>query len=669
MEEIPLLQEILIILGLSVGVLLFCHRLKMPTIVGLLLTGVMSGPHGLALVGKVEEVQTLANLGIVLLLFTVGMEFSIKKILSLRKQFLIGGTLQILLTLFACAVFAHSFGRPIGESIFIGILISLSSTAITLRLLDEKGQTDSPHGKAAIAILIFQDVFAIPAMLATPLLSGTGEGMDSEFLQTFIKSALILTIAFIAAWYVVPRLLYYVAKTRSRELFLLALLTVCFSVAWLTQIAGLSLSLGAFLAGLIISESEYSHEAIGDIIPFQDLFTSFFFVSIGMLLNTEIVFQQPLLIFAIATAILLIKTSMATLATLALGMSLRASFLAAIALSQVGEFSFVIAKVGLDNGIGSNDYYQLFLAVSIFTMAVSPALIRSSSILVHWLMQLPLPQQMKLGFGGQQEEIKIFLNNHVVIIGFGVAGRNLARTLKAAKIPYIVLEMNAETVRRERAKGEPIHFGDATHESVLHFTHVSHARLVAVLINDPVAAIRIAKVVRQLNENTYILARTRYLQEAELHYQLGVNEVVADEFGSSLEVAFRVLQSCNVPADIIQEQLDQIRADGYEKKKSSSNKPLQRLEDLATELPEFIIRTFELSEMSPIAQKTLAEIQLRKQFGITVLQIKRGGNRLSEVEANTQLLPGDLISVMGHQGRLEEAKALFGAQVISDPVT
>lgn len=562
--EIPLLKEIMIIFILSIIVILFCYRIKLPPIVGFLITGILAGPYGFGFVQNVTDVEMLANIGIVLLLFSVGMEFSVKKIIEYKRYFFIGGVLQVLFTTLGGIAAGYITGASLGESIMLGFLLSLSSTAIVLRMLDDKSQTDSPQGKFIIGVLIFQDIVAIPMMLVTPLLSGAEFNLDGNFWINFAKGFVVIIGVLVAAYKIVPHALFLIAKTRSRELFLLSVLTICFSVAWLTSSVGLSLSLGAFLAGLIVSDSEYRHEAVNDILPFQDIFTSFFFVSIGMLLNTEFFIDQPLFILSIAFGILLLKAFMAGASSVILGMPLRVAVLSGLALSQVGEFSFVLAKNGVNLGIGSEYDYQLFLAVSLLTMALTPTLMNFSPFIANLCTRLPLPSKIINGLNPLEASSKAKHENHVIIIGFGPSGQNLARSLKESNIPYVIIEMNPETVIKQKAKGEPILYGDATHLTILKHVDLGSAQAVAVLINDFNATLRIAEVVRKLNPDVFMIVRTRYMQQVKELYDAGADDVIPDEFGTSVEVFTRVLKKSSIPSEQIDKIVTIIREEGME---------------------------------------------------------------------------------------------------------
>lgn len=659
--ELFLFKDLLIILGFSIVVLLIGYRLHIPPVVGFILTGVLAGPHGLGLVGETDDVEKLAELGIVLLLFGIGMEFSLKKLVQIKRLFLLGGSLQVGLTILISFLIAKGLGRPWNEAVFLGCLLSMSSTAIVLGILDQKGESNSPHGRVSISILIFQDMVAIPMLLLTPLL-GEGQseqGLNLSLLWPILKGLIILVIVFISAQRIIPRLLFLVARTRNKELFLLSVLTLCFGVALLTSSLGLSLTIGAFLAGLIISESEYSNEAISNIFPFQALFISFFFVSVGMLLNLDFVFHQPWTILALAIGVLFLKTFTGGLTTLFLGFPIRTAVLVGIGLSQIGEFSFVLAKTGVPFGLGSDYYYQIFLATSLLTLIISPVLINLSPKIASWISLLPLPEKLRTGLGGKMPEEKQPLQNHVIIVGFGISGRNVARSCKLGGIPYAILEMNPDTVKEQKRKGEPIHFGDATHVSILEHLHIQEAKAITVLVNDPIAARCIVKIARESNPSLYIIVRARYVQEISLMNKLGADEVIPDEFGTSVEIFSRVLRQYHVPDEEINNFITEIRADGYEMLRDQ-NPAATKLSEIKLNLSNVEIGSFRLHSNSPLVGKALLESQLRKLYGMTVLLIRRGEHILSNPAPDTQLMAGDVVVVVGEKVPLKQATDLFG---------
>ena len=456
--HIPLLNDILIIFLLSIGVLFVCYQVKIPPIVGFLLTGILAGPDGLKLIKAVHEVESLAEIGVVLLLFTIGLEFSLSNLRQLKRSVLLGGFLQVMLTVLAAFAVTHATGYPVQKAVFIGFLVSLSSTAIVLKLFQEKAEVEAPHGRTALAILIFQDVVIILMIFVTPLLAGKSGDLGSFLLLYAAKGAGIIVFIIVSVNWLVPFILYQVSRTRSRELFLLTVVALCFAIAWLTSTLGLSIALGAFLAGLIISESEYSHQALSSMVPFKDVFTSFFFVSIGMLLDIQVVVQKPVLVLLTVIGVMILKSAIAGFTVTLLGSPLRIALLAGLALSQVGEFSFILSRYGIEYGLLAQPTYQLFLTVTVITMAVTPFLITASPRIADTLLKLPLPKKLVTGLyqtpGMEDTRRTKHLSGHLVIIGYGVNGRNLARAARAAGISYSIVEINAETVKQERSQGE-----------------------------------------------------------------------------------------------------------------------------------------------------------------------------------------------------------------------
>ncbi len=656
--EIPLLKDILILFGLAIAVLLICHRLHVPSIVGFLLTGILAGPHGLRLISAVHEVEILAEIGIVLLLFTIGIEFSLGNLLRIRKSVLMGGSFQVLLTIMVTYLISMQIGLGFAQSVFVGFLVSLSSTAIVLKLIQERAEVDSPHGRTTLGILIFQDVIIVAMILGTPLLAGATGNLGESILIIIAKGIGIILLVMVGGKWIVPQVLYQITRTRNRELFLLSVVVICLSVAYMTSSAGLSLALGAFLAGLIISESEYSYQALGNILPFRDVFTSFFFVSIGMLLDVGFLFHRPGIIVLIALCVLVLKSIIAGSVTILLGFPLRTGTLVGLALSQVGEFSFILSKTGIEHGLLSGNIYQMFLSVSVLTMAATPFMIAMAPRLADLALRLPIPKRLKSGLHPVQGIKEAGKTDHLIIIGFGVNGTNVARAAKAGGIPYVIIEMNPETVRSEQAKGEPIYYGDATQEAVFQHANIKGARITVVAINDPTATRRITEIARRLNPIVYLIVRTQYLQEMEPLYDLGANEVIPEEFETSVEIFTRVLAKYLVPKDEIERFVAEVRSDGYEMFRSLS-KESSSFCDLTLQLPDVEISLLRVAERSIFAGKTLAQIELRKRCGVTLLAIRRDSEILSNPYGDTILYANDVLFILGPPDKIALVTGLF----------
>jgi len=663
--EIPLLNDIVVIFGLAIAVLFICHRLRVPAVVGFLLTGIFVGPYGFGLVKAVHEVEILAEIGIVLLLFTIGIEFSLERLLQIRKSVLMGGSLQVLLTFLATLFIARRFGQAFGEAVFIGFLVALSSTAIVLKLIQERAEVDSPHGRTTLGILIFQDIIIVPMILVTPVLAGATGNLGESVLVLLAKGIGIILLVMVSTKWIVPQVLYQIARTRNQEVFLLSVVVICLGVAWLTSKAGLSLALGAFLAGLIISESEYSHQALGNILPFRDVFTSFFFVSIGMLLDVGFLFQQPGTIALIALGVLVLKSIIACFATVLLGFPFRTSILVGLALSQVGEFSFILSRTGVEHGLLAGNIYQMFLAFSVLSMAATPFIITLAPRAADIILRLPLPKRLISGFY-PVSEIKVKgKKDHLIIIGFGVNGRNVARAARLSGIPYAVIEMNPETVRSEQAQGEPIYYGDSTQEVVLQHANIKDARIVVTAINDPASTRRITEIIRRLNPKVHLIVRSRYLQEMKPLYELGANEVIPEEFETSVEIFTRVLAKYLIPRNEIEALVAEIRSDAYEMLRSLF-KESSSFSDLHLQLPDVEISTLRVVERSPFVGKSLAEIELRKKYGVTVLAIRRNSQILSNPNVNLPFCANDVLFVLGPPDRVAEVAGLSQNRQVRD---
>ncbi|MFH1844001.1 MAG: cation:proton antiporter [bacterium] len=655
---LPLLKDIVIIMALSIGVLFLFSRLRLPAIVGFLMTGLLAGPFGLQWVSAIYEVEILAEIGVVLLLFTIGIEFSLNNLLQIRKTVLLGGTLQVVLTVLAGLAVAHGAGRPLGQSLFVGFLISLSSTAIVLRLIQERAEVDSPHGRTMLGILIFQDVVVVPMMLLTPLLGGV-QGSSMVPLALLLARGLgVVVLVLLGSKWVVPTILHQIVRTRSRELFMLSILVMCFSIAWLTSSIGLSLALGAFLAGLTISESEYSRQALTLILPFKDVFSSFFFISIGMLLDMGFLLEQWQVIALLTGGVLGLKAFLAALATLSLGFPVRTSVLAGLGLCQIGEFAFVLSKTGLEHGLLPGSSYQLFLSVSVITMAATPFVVTLAPRVADLVTRLVMPRRLRARGAAERAPVQPGLKDHLVVVGFGINGRNLARAAKVAGIPYIILEINSETVRRQKTLGVPIYYGDATQEAVLEHVNVQGARVVVVAISDPAAARSIIETVRRLNPLACIIVRIRYILEMKPLYELGASEVIPEEFETSMEIFSRVLRKYLVPRGEIEKLTAEIRADGYETFRKPSSEPVS-LSEVVPHLQNTEIATFRVGEGSEAAGRSLAGLELRRKHGVILLAIQRDSETVATPGADTRLHAGDVLVLIGAPEKMAGAAGLF----------
>jgi CPA2 family monovalent cation:H+ antiporter-2 len=660
--EIPLFKDILIIFGLAIIVIFICSRAYIPATVGLLITGILAGPHGLALIRSVKQVEMLAEIGVVLLLFTIGIEFSMENLLRVRRSVIVGGTVQVFITILVTMLISLKSGLSIGQSLFAGFLISLSSTAIVLKILQDRAEVESPQGQTALAILIFQDIIVIPMMILLPLLSSRLTAEIGPAILGLLEGMAIIALVILSARWIVPKLLYLIARTRSKEVFLLSIIFICFSVAFLTYHVGVSLALGAFLAGLIISETEFSHETLGSIIPFKDIFTSLFFVSIGMLLDINFLFHHPLQILSMTLVIIIAKGLLALFSVLLLGLPLRIAILVGLSLCQVGEFSFILFMKGIDLELIHGDYYQAFLNIAVITMGLTPLAISLSSRLADAAKKVPLPNRLLTGLRpemmSERSSDGLKKNDHLIIVGFGLNGKNLARTTRAAGIPYLIIEMNPETVLRERKKDEPIFYGDATREEVLKSAGIAKGRILVIVIADPAATRRIVSTARKMNPKIYIIARTRFVFEINGLIQVGADEVIPEEFETSIEIFSRVLAKYLIPRSEIDQLISEVRMDGYQILRTRE-KTREAFTDLKQQLPDIEIGTFRVHPDASAIGKSLKELQLRNLYGVTLLAVRRNGKTLTNPESETLILSGDILVIMGRPDALTGLCGLF----------
>ncbi|MEA5113618.1 MAG: cation:proton antiporter [Geobacteraceae bacterium] len=655
--ELSVLQDMGILFGLAIGTVILFRRFRFPSIVGFLVAGILAGPHVLALIRNTHQVEQMAEIGVVLLLFTIGIEFSIKELMRIKHLVLLGGGLQVAGTILVTALIGVGFNFSLQQSIFFGFLVALSSTAILMKLLMDAGEMDAPHGKMAMGILIFQDLCVVPLMLFVPFLAGAGDGLNGIMLVS-AKAAGVVLIAHYTARVLVPWIFGQVVKARSRELFLLTILFIGFGTAWITAQVGLSLALGAFIAGLAISESEYSHQALGDIIPFRDAFMSLFFISVGMLLDPAVIIKYPLLIASLVITILLIKTVITTGAAMSLGISMRVALITGLSLAQIGEFSFVLCQSGLKTGLFTPELYQIFLAASVATMGLTPLCLKIAAPVADRIVAV-LPNALTRGKGVlARREHKMTVSDHVIIVGFGLNGRNLARVLKHFKIDHVIIETNPFTVKTERKKGCPIIFGDGSSDEILTHANINQARIIVIAISDAASSRRIAAQARRMNPGIHVIVRTRYILEMEPLYKLGVNEVIPEEFETSIEILSRVLRKYLLTHDEIERCISEVRGDSYEMFRSMSHRHSHAV-GISGFLTGAELGTFRVGSTSPLVGHSLRDGILRDRSGATLLMIKRGSDVVPNPDPVWELQENDIVLILGTPEQLAAAASLF----------
>jgi CPA2 family monovalent cation:H+ antiporter-2 len=654
------LAQAVAILAAAVAVTLVSHRFRVPTVVGFLATGLLIGPSGLRLVGDPHEVELFAEIGVVFLLFAIGLEFSLERLREIRRFFFLGGATQSAAAIVGFALVGRGFGLGWAESLFLGFLACLSSTAIVLKLLADRRELETPQGKVAIGILLFQDFLIVPLILLTPVLAGRAEASALEVAGRFALGLAIVAVVFVIARYLMPRLLWLIVRTRLREILVLGALLACLGMALFTESLGFSLALGAFLAGIVISESEYSHQIVAEIVPFRDVFNSVFFLSIGMLLDVRWALDHLPEVLLFALAILLGKLLTTGAAVALLGFPSRIVVMVGLALAQVGEFSFVLLGLGRVLGLIDEPFYQRFLAASVLTMAATPLLVAG----MPWIragrprrLAALAPGEGAGGVSSRSPGGPAAPRRHVVVVGFGMAGRTLARVLREAGVPYVVIELAADTVRRARQAGEPIHYGDVTRREILEHAGVASASTIVFMISDLAAVRRAVPLARSLAPELHILVRTRHLADVEPLLAAGASAVVAEELETSIEIFTRVLHHLHVPGNVIRAETRLLRGENYRMLRGTSGRPVPEV--VLDILAEGTTEIYRIEAGSPADGQALGALDLRRASGATVIAAVRDGRSFTNPGADFALRAGDSLVLVGSHQEIDRAFAML----------
>ncbi len=627
-----------------------CFRLKLVPIVGFLLAGVMIGPNALGLVQDQALVDATAEIGVILLLFTIGIEFSLEKLARIQRLIFGGGMMQVGLSILATVIVLSAFGVDWKTGIFTGMLVALSSTAIVLKLLADSGETNSEPGQIALGLLIFQDLAIVVMVLLVPTLSGGAGGGLGEIGIALGTAVAIIAVVLVVARRVMPKILEAVAMTCSPELFLLTVIAICFGTAYLTSLAGVSLSLGAFLAGLMVSESRFSQHALSETLPLQILFSATFFVSVGMLLDVGFLVQNLPIVIGAIVAVLLIKAATTFISVRALGYATPFAAASALTLAQIGEFSFVLERAGREVGLfpagagaaGS----QAFIATTVVLMVATPLMMklggRLSARIVekHDLAAMPDDNEQELA--GHD----LGLEDHVIIAGYGQAARSLVRVLAGSGIPYIITTLSPDGANEAESEGLPVIRGDATKPFLLNHIGIEKAKMLVIADDNPAKAHRITSVARQLNPTMRIVVRTRYTTDAEHLIEAGADEVISEEFESVVQLFGEVLSEYRIPAEEIDRLEDLARKNGYAAL-MTENIAMQNSEFKCQPGEDcFDSRTVTVRENSAAVGMTIGELEIRNS-GLTFGELKRGGEVLKDPDDSFRLEIGDELVLSG----------------------
>jgi CPA2 family monovalent cation:H+ antiporter-2 len=622
---------------------LVAQRLGLPLILGYILAGVAVGPNtGGPTVSSVHDIELLAEIGVALLLFTIGLHFSLDELAPVRRVALLGTAAQMALTI----AFSYGLGRLLGfgwqEAAWFGALLSLSSTAVVLKSLSEQGVMGTLSSRVILGMLIVQDLAVVPLIIVLPELGNIGEGL-SDLGVAALRAALFVAVMLAFGRRILPWLMARVAAWNSRELFLISVVAIGLGVGYATYLFGLSFAFGAFVAGLVLSQSDYSHQALADVEPLRDVFAMLFFVSVGMLLDPAFLIQNAGTVALVVVLVFVVKGLVFAGVVRAFGYGNIIPFAVGLGLFQVGEFSFVIARVGLEDGAISQRSYSILLTTAVITMSLTPFAMRLAPLLYgRWRERFPRETMSTFNLPERG------LRDHVVIAGYGRVGSFVARLLARLDQPFVVVDPNPGRADEARDAGYPVVYGDAAAEPVLEAAGVRRARLVIVTVPDPVGARLVVERACSINPNVHVVARTTTVEQLEELGRLGIYEAVHPESEAGLELGRQALSHLGVPAGDVQRFADKVRRELYAPitRQGREGDLLEQLERASQQIEtEWVM----LPENSPLKGRTIGELGVRTETGASIVAIVRDDLVLAGPGPDARFEPGDLVGVLGTQ--------------------
>ena len=638
--DLYLLETMSIILITAVVILLIFNKLKLPSMIGLFLTGIVLGQF----ITSTSIITEISELGVIFLLFIIGLEFSIEKFSAIKHYAIVGGLLQVVLTTIIVMIFSL-YAMPINKAIFMGFLVCFSSTAIVMKLIQKKQLTHTLQGRVTLGILIFQDIAVILVLLLTPLLGG--ESIDLSMLPlVFMKVFLLAFIILVFGLFAVPKALKEAAKTKNRDLYMLLVLFICLGTTFGTSAIGISPELGAFIAGLIISNTDYAHQTLGYIQPFQDVFMSIFLISIGLMIDVNYFVHNIILIIALTIIVIVVKFIATLITGELLNIPIRTTIAISILLSQIGEFSFVLAGVGITHGLLTKELFTMFLAVSIITMSSTPFLQKITPSIVDVFKRIPyFHVDEELSTIKEEEVQSEILENHVIIVGFGVNGKNLSRACYHYHIPYVIVDLNPLIVEKEKALGLPIIYGDASNESVLKELKINDANCIIIATSNYESTLKTIDASRRLNPDIHIIVRTRYLKNVDEVYEMGADVVIPEEFETSIVIFSKLMDYYDKDVEEVTDTIDTLRSDNYYEFRSIAP------DELTTKLNENLT-DLKVDSIIVKEKKQLDEFEFKK-YDLTVTAIIRDNKTILGISPKFELQHDDLVLFTGSQENVD----------------
>ncbi|MCT7973025.1 cation:proton antiporter domain-containing protein [Laspinema olomoucense] len=665
-EDFRLILDLVTMLAAAASGGLFASLLGQPAILGYLLGGIVVGPAGLGWIKELIQVETLAQFGVALLLFALGVEFSFAELKKVKGISLGGGTLQIVLTIAVTTFVSLLMGwcTSWSQGVFLGAILSLSSTAVVLKCLMERNELPTLHGQVMLGILVVQDL-ALGFMLAVlPALNEPPEAIGMAVISAVVRIALFAVAALAVGLFIVPQLLRFLAKTESQELFLLGVIALCLGIALVTYYLGFSIEMGAFVAGLMISEVEYADQTLTYVEPLRDILAALFFVSVGMLIDPVFLWQNLELILGLVCLVFVGKFLIVTPIVTSFGYPLRTALIVGLGLAQIGEFSFVLTAQGLATGLVSRPVYLLILGTTAVTLVVTPFVLRLVPKLLDWAEnQVWLNRFFEDTSGPQAASEEVRLPDRVVVCGYGRVGKKVVQLLQAHNYPLVVIDSSERAIGQLRAAGIPYIYGNAASLHVLEAAGVQQAKAVAVALPDPMSTRLCLKRSLELSPELDVVVQANQEKEIELLYQLGASEVVQSEFEVSLELATHLLLGVGLPLPGIRREIEQIRSHHYLELRPARS-PSEVSRELQVAALDMNSKWYPLPEGSPLAGMTLEQTDMRRLSGVSLMAIRRAnGEEIDYPKADTTLVSGDKLLVVGQAEELITFEQLARGEV------
>jgi CPA2 family monovalent cation:H+ antiporter-2 len=659
MDGLRFFTQLIIILGFSIPVIYVFNKIKLPSIIGFLITGIIIGPFGLRLIDDIAGIQFLAEIGVAFLLFTIGIEIQLSRFLRHLSEILLTGGLQILLTFIVGMFIGLAMQLSLSQAIFIGFILAHSSSALVLKILKDRSDEDSPQGRISIGVILLQDVMVVPMMLLIPFLAGSSGPDAWTIIWKLFKSTLIIVVILVAARYVIPFILERLVNMNMRDVLVITSVVITMGIAWITESLGLSLAIGAFLAGLALSDTEFTHQIISDINPFRDVFLSVFFVSFGMILNLNFLRENTAYILLISLIIILIKSVIVFGLVRLLKYPVRVALLSGVILSQIGEFSFVLASQGFKNHIISDHIYQSFIGASVLTFIVTPLFV---SLVYYLLARKNIFQPV--------DETKVnhslHARNHVIICGMGLNGRNLVKVLKDTAINYAIIDLNFQKIKKAKSKGDKnTIWGDASNVEILRRANVEAARVMVIAISDRFLTKSCLSSAKAINPDLHVIVRTKYVSDIEDLLALGADDVIPEEFETSIQIFSRVLKMFHIPNSIILAQGNIIRNKSYGVFRDIRYTQ-EAFDQIGQILAQGTIETYYVAAGNAIIGKSIKEINLKAQSGAMIINIIRNNQTITNPPSEFILEAADQLILFGSHSAIDLGLKILNGELNDD---